>query len=159
MSLFTYLLRIFFFFFLWERGCILEDVLLIPGEQNKPSSEPISCLLEATSSGRGGMAAWEAAAPVCCLRTQPAADAASFGSEPPSCHWELGSVSGPSRWFWGDRTACVVMGSLKRLTSTEQKHRLRLTEPTQSWQTDTPPKGRPEFSSRDTTLTNRGDSF
>lgn len=87
------------------------------------------------------------------------ADAASFGSEPPSCHWELGSVSGPSRWFWGDRTACVVMGSLKRLTSTEQKHRLRLTEPTQSWQTDTPPKGRPEFSSRDTTLTNRGDSF
>lgn len=48
-------------------------MLLIPGEQNKPSSEPISCLLEeATSRGRGGMAAWEAAAPVCCLRTLPA---------------------------------------------------------------------------------------
>lgn len=58
--------------------------------------------------------------------------AASFSSEPPSCHWDLGSVSGPSkwprRWFWGDRTACVVTGSLKRLTSTEQKRRLRLTE-------------------------------
>lgn len=41
--------------------------------KKKPTSEPVSCLLEeATSKGRGGVASWEAEAPVCCRRTLPA---------------------------------------------------------------------------------------
>ena len=73
MSLFTYLLRIFFFFL--ER----EDVFLKmcysfqENKTKKPTSEPVSCLLEeATSKGRGGRASWDAEAPVCCRRTLPA---------------------------------------------------------------------------------------
>ena len=123
-----------FFFFSWERGCILEDVLLIPGEQNKKAHLRARLLSPGRSHvQRQGREGFVGGGGTCVLP----ADAASFGSEPPSCHWELGSVSGPSkwprRWFWGDRTACVVTGSLKRLTSTEQKRRLRLTEPIPSW--------------------------
>ena len=103
-----------FFFFSWERGCILEDVLLIPGEQNKKAHLRARLLSPGRSHvQRQGREGFVGGGGTCVLP----ADAASFGSEPPSCHWELGSVSGPSkwprRWFWGDRTACVVTGSLK----------------------------------------------
>lgn len=118
MSLFTYLLRIFFFSLrerMYSWRCVthsrrakqaqLRAHLLSPGRSHVQRQGRDGCV-----GGSG----------TCVLP----ADAASFGSEPPSCRWELGSVSGPSkwpsRWFWGDRTACVVMGSLKRLMSTNR---------------------------------------
>lgn len=67
MSLFTYLLRIFFFL---ERGDVFLKMCYSSQEnktKKKPTSEPVSYLLEeATSKGRGGVASWEAEAPVCC---------------------------------------------------------------------------------------------
>lgn len=158
MSLFTYLLRIFFFFFFSLRERMYSWRCVTHSRRTKQAQ------LRAHLLSPGSHVQWQGEG---WLRGRQRHLCAACGTQPATrrCQLRLWAaflslrtgkcLPGPSRWFWGDRTACVVMGESKKAHVTEQKHRLRLTEPTQSWQTDAPPKGHQSSPAETPTLTNR----